>query len=282
MIPERLKSTAATPRTLDGGANVVGGTLTVDASATLAMNDATITGTAITNHNLIDITGSSTIAGGSLTGGNVTIESGQTLTLDHVAVSDATITFATTSGTLKLDDAAHFAATISGFTTTDGLEANSDQIDLTNIKFVSLAAPTFDPVHDTLTVSDGTDSAVLQFTGSYVAANFKFAADGNGGTIVYDPPVSTSPAAPAVAPAPVAAASGHRFVFNFANTGHDTSNETHHANDAQHPTQASALAAWSATHDPATGGPVAPDAHDAMTSAAIIKAQLHAHDFHFV
>ncbi len=33
------------------------------------------------------------------------------------------------------------------------------------------------------------DTAKLIFNGSYTLANFKFASDGSGGTIVYDPPV---------------------------------------------------------------------------------------------
>ena len=40
-----------------------------------------------------------------------------------------------------------------------------------------------------LTVTDGTHTAALDFNGSYTLANFKFASDGSGGTIVYDPPV---------------------------------------------------------------------------------------------
>ena len=42
-----------------------------------------------------------------------------------------------------------------------------------------------------LTVTDGSgDTAKLSFNGSYSLANFKFANDGSGGTIVYDPPVT--------------------------------------------------------------------------------------------
>jgi hypothetical protein len=41
-----------------------------------------------------------------------------------------------------------------------------------------------------LTVTDGSHTAALDFSGSYTLANFKFANDGSGGTIVYDPPVT--------------------------------------------------------------------------------------------
>jgi hypothetical protein len=43
-----------------------------------------------------------------------------------------------------------------------------------------------------LTVTDGTHTDVLNFHGSYTLANFDFASDGHGGTIVYDPPVSAA------------------------------------------------------------------------------------------
>ncbi|MGH8399108.1 MAG: hypothetical protein ACRETA_12825, partial [Gammaproteobacteria bacterium] len=40
-----------------------------------------------------------------------------------------------------------------------------------------------------LTVTSGSDTVKLDFNGSYALANFSFASDGSGGTIVYDPPV---------------------------------------------------------------------------------------------
>jgi hypothetical protein len=43
-----------------------------------------------------------------------------------------------------------------------------------------------------LTITDGTNTDKLNLNGSYTLANFSFASDGSGGTIVYDPPVPTS------------------------------------------------------------------------------------------
>ncbi len=86
---------------------------------------------------------------------------------------------------LKLDNPSTFSGTIFNFTG-DGTLSGSDQIDLKGMNFNS--------VHDTysngvLTVTDGTHTDVLDFNGSYTLASFKFASDGSGGTIVYDPPV---------------------------------------------------------------------------------------------
>jgi hypothetical protein len=116
------------------------------------------------------------------TDGGSTVGSGATLEL--TAADNATVTFAAATGMLKLDQPSSFSGEIFGFTG-DGTLAGSDQIDLKGINF--------NTVHDgnangVLTVTDGTHSAGLNFNGTYVIANFKLADDGNGGTIVYDPP----------------------------------------------------------------------------------------------
>jgi hypothetical protein len=64
----------------------------------------------------------------------------------------------------------------------------SDLIDLRDINFSSLEQSSY--THGVLTVSDGIHTANLDFNGDYQLANFKFSADGQGGTTVYDPPVT--------------------------------------------------------------------------------------------
>jgi hypothetical protein len=125
--------------------------------------------------------------------------------------------------------------------------------------------------------------------------------DLNGGADIVDPPGSGgAPAGPAVGPAPhmavvptaptvptpiLADSSGsHAFVFNFNDGGHGTAADFHPAADAA--PYGSALfanpqSAWNATQDDAHGNAViTPDVHDAMSW--MLKAQLHASDFHFV
>jgi hypothetical protein len=46
----------------------------------------------------------------------------------------------------------------------------------------------------TLTVTDGTHTAQIALLGQYVTANFHLSADGHGGTLVKDPPVSSAAA----------------------------------------------------------------------------------------
>jgi hypothetical protein len=97
--------------------------------------------------------------------------------------------FAGSTGTLKLDQPSTFSAEIFGFTG-NGTLSGSDQIDLKGINYNTIQDSY---TNGLLTVTDGSsDTAKLNFNGSYVLANFAFASDGDGGTIVYDPPVSPS------------------------------------------------------------------------------------------
>jgi hypothetical protein len=134
------------------------------------------------------------------TSGSATIGTGATLELK--AADSASVTFAGSTGTLRLDHSSTFSGKIFKFAG-NGTLSGSDHIDLRNIKYSS--------VHDSyskgvLTVTDGSgDSAKLNFSGSYSLANFKFANDGSGGTIVYDPPVTPSSGQSPAAPKPGAA-----------------------------------------------------------------------------
>ena len=116
--------------------------------------------------------------------GDVTIGIGATLELK--AADAASVTFQGSTGTLRLDQPSTFKAEIFGFTGNGSL-SGSDQIDLKGINYNTVADSYANGI---LTVTDGTgDTAKLSFNGSYSLANFDFASDGAGGTIVYDPPV---------------------------------------------------------------------------------------------
>jgi hypothetical protein len=137
----------------------------------------------------------------------------------------------------------------------------------------------YDAKADTLTVSDGTHDATLHFNGTYQAANFSFASDGDGGTIVYDPPVSGSPDWGVGAGR---YGNGQGFAFKFANVDQD-SNPDIDARQYIGPSIGSEEAALSAPHDGSHGGTThTPDGHEAIALAGILKAQLLASDFHFV
>ena len=88
-----------------------GNQLTIDPTATLVINGATITGGTINDGTsgsggTIDVLGSSAITGASLNNGGVAIASGETLTLNDTTVTGSTITdlsTTTTTGIVNVD-----------------------------------------------------------------------------------------------------------------------------------------------------------------------------------
>jgi aryl-phospho-beta-D-glucosidase BglC (GH1 family) len=112
-------------------------------------------------------------------------------TLELSAANSDNVTFESSTGTLKLDNPATFTGQVVGFTG-DGTLAGSDHIDLLNLAFSNAVQTdsTYSSSADTLSVSNGITVDLLHFIGSYSQANFEFASDGDGGTIVYDPPIS--------------------------------------------------------------------------------------------
>jgi hypothetical protein len=244
-----------------------------------------------TNHSVTldlvgDYSGSAwTVTGDGHGGSNVvdppapitaTIASGTSLEIASASSED--VTFQSSTGHLTLDNPSSFTGVISGFTG-DGTLAGSDQIDLKGIDYHSASfTESYDAANDTLSVSDGTDSATLHFTGSYQAANFNFTTDGHGGTIVYDPPVASSHGQGVGAPTPPAVvANGQGFVFNAAPS--QPTGLAHVVEAASLTTVESTLNKLSV--DP-SGNSIIIDNHDAFTAQSIVKAQSHAHDFHFV
>jgi hypothetical protein len=107
--------------------------------------------------------------------------------LEFTGAASCSVAFHGTTGELILDHSVGFTGTIYGFAG-DGTLTNSDLIDLRDINFSSFEQCSYD--NGVLTVSDGIHTATLDFSGNYELANFKFADDGHGGTLVYDPPVT--------------------------------------------------------------------------------------------
>jgi len=94
-----------------------------------------------------------------------------------------------------LNNSKAFTGVIAGFAG-NGTLANSDAIDLQDINFANLTTETYVQkaagTGGTLTLSDGTDTASINFSGNYAFENFKFLSDGNGGTLIIDPPIQTA------------------------------------------------------------------------------------------
>jgi hypothetical protein len=112
-------------------------------------------------------------------GGNLTLEGAVTgngragvdaATLDFKAAARAQVSFLGTSGTLELDDAAHFTGTVAGLASRTG-----NAIDFTGIGFAGVQGKFKENGLDNaglLTLSDGSNSAAIKLIGHY-AANFQ-------------------------------------------------------------------------------------------------------------
>jgi hypothetical protein len=289
------------------GAETIGLSMTSTQTViTVSESGTTATITLLGNYTGHSFTFSSDGSGGTQFVDPLAIYSGATLELpgasaDNVMfVNDAGI-----SGTLVLDDATAFSGQITGFT---GTSTVSDAIDLKGVTFDSGSTWTYTPnsagTGGALSIYEGAAVVdTLNFAGNYTTANFTVQSDGNGGTLITDPPASGGSIDPVVVndPGPAASstivasapnqtltgfAASDTFVFNFAGVGQTTVTDFHPATDALQFSGLifpSALAALNATHDDGHGNTVvAIDAHDTITLAGVLQAQLHASDFHVV
>ena len=111
------------------------------------------------------------------------IASGETVEL--TSPYSGTISFAGATGTLIIDDSSSFSGTITGQLGTGNL------IDLKDITAGGNATITYSGHNSpgTLTVSDGTHTANIALDGIYSLSNFTVSSDGQGGTLLVDPPV---------------------------------------------------------------------------------------------
>jgi autotransporter passenger strand-loop-strand repeat protein len=120
-----------------------------------------------------------TINGATLSGGTVEIFSSGTAGSSTITIS---------SGTLILDDSVHFSGSIAGL-----LTSGVQNVDLVDISVATLQTLAYSDsgTSGTLTVTDGTHTALLHMIGTYTQASFKTTNDGGGGTLLTDPPVSS-------------------------------------------------------------------------------------------
>ncbi len=220
------------------------------------------------------------------------------------APSGDTIAFADGTGTLDLAQPATFNGEIAGIT------GSGDVLDIHGFAAGSTTAATgngsFNSATDTttLTVTDSSDHPTETFTlaGNLSNSTWTVTDDHNGGVDIVDPPAPTNMAvvpttvlnqaatSTIVASGPDQILTGNAasdtFAFNFTGVGHATVTDFHPATDTlQFNSQlfADIQAALNAMHDDGHGNTViALDAHDTITLNGILKAQLHASDFHFV
>ncbi len=155
----------------------------------------TVNGDVASTGNL-DANNATLVIDGAVSGGQATLEG--TGEIEFGGPSAARVTFAANSNAmLKLDDPLKFTGTIFGLTT-------GDSLDLTNINFADSPTLSYSKKTHVLSVTD----SVLQITDTItlknVSGSFTALSDGNGGTLITDPPP------------PMTAISHQRDAFTFA------------------------------------------------------------------
>jgi hypothetical protein len=101
--------------------------------------------------------------------------------------SSLDVIFAGSTGRLVLKDPVGFSGTIAGLTA-------NDEIDLTNIASanakVSAVNYSSSTKMTTLTVTDGQHTDTVKLVGNYANSSWTLSDDGNGGTLLVDPPAA--------------------------------------------------------------------------------------------
>ena len=179
-------TTASTVGGYNSGANTTTLTITDSGHTTLHYTLAgNLSGSSWTvsqdaSHSGIDIVDPAAPVLASIAGGG---------SLDLSAPSNETVTFTGGTGSLVLNDPEGFGGQIVGFTGTAPDAAHSDTVDLIGIDYNSSHfAESYDASSGLLTVTDGTHTASLTFDD--FNATLDFASDGNGGTLITDPPAA--------------------------------------------------------------------------------------------
>jgi hypothetical protein len=177
--------------------------------------------------------------------------------------------------TLILQEPSTFTGQIVGFTG-DGTLAGSDQIDLRGLSY-NLVHFNFASSLGSLSASDGSSTARLQFIGQYSQESFHFAEDGNGGTLVI---AATAPGQNGGAMEASNFAAHDTFVFA-PNFGQLTLASFTPATDTVQFSRSvftDVNALMGATHDDASGNAVITDGvHDTITLLHVATAELLAH-----
>jgi VCBS repeat-containing protein len=225
------------------------------------------------------------------------------VSLEITGANSETITFAGSTGALQLDHPQGFTGKIAG------IVGSGDVLDMHGFAAGTTTAATGNGSYNavtnttTLTVTDSSShlTETFKLAGDLSASTWNVSDDHHGGVNIVDPPASSgsstvvdNPLPPAsqtiVASVPnetlTGAGASNTYVFNFAGIGHDTVTDFHPGTDALQfggGLLPNAQAALNATQDDGHGNTVVTlDAGDAIILSGVLKAQLHAADFHFV
>ena len=165
---------------LNGGGDASSASVAAGATLRFGAPAGSLTGNAFTLEQAVRNAGTIVAAAGTLTlargasGGAFVLDGSATMDFVNGPSGGASLSFLGPGGTLVVQHAGAFDATLAGF-------GGADVLDVTPVSFASAVA---NYAAGTLTVGDGTHSALFQLSGSYAPAGFHLAADGHGGTAI--------------------------------------------------------------------------------------------------
>jgi hypothetical protein len=138
----------------------------------------------VTNTGTLDANNATLVIDGTVSGGKATLEG--TGEIEFGGASSAEVTFAANADAiLKLDEPLAFTGTVFGLT-------KGDYIDLTNINFADNPTISYSSKTHLLTVTDNVSQVTDTITLKGVSGSFSAQSDGNGGTLITDPPPPTN------------------------------------------------------------------------------------------
>jgi autotransporter passenger strand-loop-strand repeat protein len=149
---------------------------TISSGGVVADYGSSIGDTILSGGTLYVLSGAA-VNGATVSGGLLNIRSGGT-------AGTSQIDFSSAGGTLQLDDSVHFSGAIGNF-------HDGGFLDLRDIAFGGSTTLAYadSGTSGTLTVTDGTHTAQILMLGAFVEGNFTKQSDGNGGTLITDPPI---------------------------------------------------------------------------------------------
>jgi fibronectin-binding autotransporter adhesin len=178
--------------TLDDGASITGGTMTIGSLGVLDISHGTVTldDIVVSNSGKIQVDDGATLIVGAdaAISGPVTATIGNGGSADFVGSATETLTLNATfsgAGTLELDHSQHYGGTISGF-------GAGTTIDLADLKYSSTETDTWNSATNTLTISNGTQTASLKLAGAFDQNDFALASDADGNTELVSSPAQAS------------------------------------------------------------------------------------------
>ena len=200
-----LVSTTITDGTVTVSGLLEATTLTINSTGVVAADNSLLQiNDSVLNNGIIEalnVTGSTWLLevdiAGNITGtGSLEISNKAILEIDGTVSSGQTVFFEEDKGELILGNSHAFSGLIAGHALGEDLH-DQNLIDLKDLQYVlgmHVSSSVYSAGVTTITFTNGTDSVTLRFSGDFTGETWHFSQDASGGSVISDPPPSSSSA----------------------------------------------------------------------------------------